>query len=66
MGANFAPYWLARFTAGPEPVVNLEKLTYTGNLETQALCVAMRVQDPNYYAPWLERCIAWDDPSIGI
>ncbi|MGJ7505152.1 NAD-dependent epimerase/dehydratase family protein, partial [Variovorax sp. ZT5P49] len=33
IGANFVLDWLAN---GDEPVVNLDKLTYAGNLETLA------------------------------
>jgi dTDP-glucose 4,6-dehydratase len=36
IGANFVLDWLASAEHGAEPVVNLDKLTYAGNLETLA------------------------------
>ncbi|MDP3132476.1 MAG: GDP-mannose 4,6-dehydratase, partial [Burkholderiaceae bacterium] len=36
IGANFVLDWLASADHGSEPVVNLDKLTYAGNLDTLA------------------------------
>ena len=40
IGANFVLDWIA---GSDEPVVNLDKLTYAGNLQTLGACKAIRV-----------------------
>lgn len=61
IGANFVLDWLAQSN---EPLINLDKLTYAGNLNSLA-SDAGHVFVHGDYAPSHERCIRRNAPTLG-